>query len=143
LPAADWTLGALVLLIVCKGLGAYSLSLSSFRGGPVFPAMFIGAAGGIALSHAPGLPLIAGVAMGIGAMTVGMLGLPLTSVLLPILLLEEDAFALTPLVIVAVIVSYVVSARLAPAQESRSQATTSGAPGPAGPGPDAEGAGPT
>jgi H+/Cl- antiporter ClcA len=112
--AADWTLGALVLLIVCKGL-AYSLSLSSFRGGPIFPAMFIGAAGGIALSHAPGLPMIAGAAMGIGAMTVGMLGFPLTSVLLPILFLQEDAFDLMPLVIVAVVVSYVVSARLAPA----------------------------
>jgi H+/Cl- antiporter ClcA len=112
--AAGWTVGALVLLIVCKGL-AYSLSLSSFRGGPIFPAIFVGAAGGIALSHAPGLPMIAGVAMGIGAMTVGMLGFPLTSVLLPILFLQEDAFALMPLVIVAVVVSYVISARLAPA----------------------------
>ena len=53
--AAGWTVGALVLLVVCKGL-AYSLSLSSFRGGPVFPGMFVGAAGGIALSHLPGLP---------------------------------------------------------------------------------------
>ena len=34
---------------------AYSLSLSSFRGGPVFPSMFIGAAAGIAASHLPGL----------------------------------------------------------------------------------------
>ena len=30
-----------------KGL-AYGLSLSAFRGGPVFPSMFLGAAGGIA-----------------------------------------------------------------------------------------------
>jgi H+/Cl- antiporter ClcA len=52
------------LLVFCKGL-AYSLSLTSFRGGPVFPAMFIGAAGGIALAHLPGLPLVAGVARGI------------------------------------------------------------------------------
>ena len=44
--------------------------------------MFVGAAGGIALSHLPGLPMIAGAAMGIGAMSVAMLGLPLTSVLL-------------------------------------------------------------
>ncbi len=112
--AAGWTVGALVLLVVCKGL-AYSLSLSCFRGGPVFPGMFIGATLGIALSHLPGLPMIAGVAMGIGALTVAMLGLPLTSVLLVILFLEADGLALTPLVIVAVVVSYVVSARLAPA----------------------------
>ena len=73
--AAGWSLGALVLLIVCKGL-AYGISLSSFRGGPVFPGLFIGAAGGIALSHSVGLPMIAGAAMGMGAMTTAMLGPP-------------------------------------------------------------------
>jgi H+/Cl- antiporter ClcA len=113
--AAGWTVGALLLLVVFKGL-AYGTSLSCFRGGPTFPGMFIGAAGGIALSHLPGLPMIAGVAMGIGAMTVAMLGLPLTSVLLASLFLEADAVSLMPLVIVAVVVSYVASARLAPAQ---------------------------
>ena len=66
--ASGYTVGALLLLLVCKGL-AYGGSLSSFRGGPIFPAMFLGAAGGIALSHLPGLPLVAGAAMGIGAMT--------------------------------------------------------------------------
>ncbi len=111
--AAGWTVGALLLLVVFKGL-AFGVSLGGFRGGPTFPGMFIGAAGGIALSHLPGLPLIAGVAMGIGAMTVAMLGLPLTSVLLASVFLEADAVKLMPLVIVAVVVSYVVSARLAP-----------------------------
>ena len=79
-------MGALLLLVLCKGL-AYSFALSCFRGGPVFPGMFIGAAGGIALSHLPGLPMIDGAAMGIGAMTVAMLGLPLVSVLLVALFL--------------------------------------------------------
>src|SRR4029077_15019234 len=73
--ADQWSFWALILLCACKGL-AYSASLSCFRGGPVFPGMFIGPAGGIALSQAPGLPMIAGAAMGIGAMTVAMLGLP-------------------------------------------------------------------
>jgi len=112
--AAGWTVGALLLLFLCKGL-AYSVALSGFRGGPVFPGMFLGAVGGIALSHLPGLPMIAGAAMGIGAMTVAMLGLPLVSVLLVMLFLQTDGLSLTPLVIVAVVVSYVVSARLAPA----------------------------
>ena len=111
--AADWSVGALVLLFVCKGI-AYGVSLSCFRGGPVFPAIFIGAAGGIALSHAPGLPMIAGAGMGIAAMSVTMLKLPLTSVLLASVFLPSDALALTPLVIVAVVVAYVASARLAP-----------------------------
>ena len=115
--AAGWTVGALLLLIVCKGL-AYGVALSAFRGGPTFPGMFIGAAGGIALSHLPGLPMIAGVAMGIGAMTTVMLGLPLTSVLLTAVFLSADAIPLTPLVIVAVVVAYVASARLTPALPS-------------------------
>src|SRR6185436_7069745 len=77
----DYTVAALLLLLACKGL-AYGGSLVAFRGGPIFPSMFLGAAGGIALSHAPGLPVVAGAAMGIGAMSVAMLRLPLTSVLL-------------------------------------------------------------
>ena len=111
--AATWSVGALILLAACKGL-AYSLALSGFRGGPVFPGMFVGAVVGIALSHLPGLSMIAGAAMGIGAMTVAMLGLPLVSLLLVVLFLQADSVQLTPLVIVAIVVSYIVSARLNP-----------------------------
>jgi hypothetical protein len=111
--STTWSVGALTLLVVCKGL-AYGASLSSFRGGPTFPALFIGAAGGIALSHGPGLPMIAGAAMGMGALTAVMLGLPLTAVLVVVVFLPSDSAALAPLVIVAVAVAYVMSARLAP-----------------------------
>jgi H+/Cl- antiporter ClcA len=112
--AGEWSVGALLLLVVCKSL-AYALSLSSFRGGPVFPAMFIGAAGGIAASHLPGLSLVPAVAMGIGAMCAVMLGLPLTATLLATVLLGIDGLNVMPLVIVAVVVAYVTSARLGPA----------------------------
>jgi H+/Cl- antiporter ClcA len=126
--AASYSVGALLLLMVCKGL-AYGVSLSSFRGGPIFPAMFIGAAAGIALSHLPGLPLVPAVAMGIGAMTVVMLTLPLTSVLLATLLLGSDGLTVIPLVIVAVVVAYVAAARIAPRPpappEGRGQAASS------------------
>lgn len=111
--ATTWTLGALLLLLLCKGL-AYAISLSSFRGGPIFPAMFVGAAGGIALSHGHGLPMIAGAAMGVGAMTAGALRMPMTAVLLPSLLFISDSIALMPLVIVAVVVSYVIAVRINP-----------------------------
>ena len=110
--SADYTVGALVLLLVCKGL-AYVAALSGFRGGPTFPAMFIGAAGGIALSHLPGLSLVAGVAMGLAAMTVGMLRLPMSAVLLTTLFLGSDGFAVMPLVIVATVVCYLTANRLA------------------------------
>lgn len=106
-----------MLLIACKGL-AYGMSMSGFRGGPTFPGIYIGAAGGIAMSHLPGLPMVAGLAMGIGAMSVAMLGLPLTSVMLATLLVLPDALQVIPLVIVAVVVAYVVSARLKPPQTS-------------------------
>jgi H+/Cl- antiporter ClcA len=125
--SASYSAGALVLLVACKGL-AYGASLAGFRGGPVFPAMFLGAAGGIALSHLPGLPLVPGVAMGIGAMSVVLLRLPLTSVLLATLLLAEDGLAVMPLVIVAVAVAYVASARLTPPATATPAAPTTATP---------------
>ena len=79
--SGSYAAGTLALLLVCKGL-AYGVCLGSFRGGPIFPAMFLGAAGGLALSHLPGLEPVAGAAMGIGALCVVMLGFPLVSVLL-------------------------------------------------------------
>jgi H+/Cl- antiporter ClcA len=112
--SASYSAAALVLLLACKGL-AYIVSLSGFRGGPVFPSMFLGAAGGIALSHLAGLSPVAGAAMGIGALCAVMLRLPLTSVLLATLLLAGDGLAVMPLVIVAVVVAYVLSVRLLPA----------------------------
>ena len=66
--------------------------------------------------------------MGIGAMTVSMLGLPLTSVLLATLFLQADGLALMPLVIVVVVVAYVASVRLAPATPSAPAAPTTPAP---------------
>src|SRR5271170_1527954 len=125
--SASYTVGALLLLLACKSL-AYGVSLSSFRGGPTFPALFIGAAGGIALSHLPGLPLIDGVAMGIGAMSVVMLRLPLTSVLLATLLLASDGLAVMPLVIVAVVVAYVASARFTPTPATAAPSGKTSAP---------------
>jgi H+/Cl- antiporter ClcA len=112
-----WSVGTLLLLVACKSL-AYSASLSSFRGGPVFPAMFVGAAGGLAASHLPGLPMVPAVAMGIGAMCVAMLRLPLTSTLLATLLLGRDGIQAMPVAIVAVTVAYVVGARLTPAPDA-------------------------
>jgi H+/Cl- antiporter ClcA len=122
--AAGWTVGALALLLVCKGL-AYSISLSSFRGGPIFPSMFIGAAGGILLSHVGGLPMVAGAAMGVGAMTAGALKMPMTAVLLPSLLFLSDAVDLMPIVIVAVVVSFVIAVRLNPNPQPKDAAAAS------------------
>lgn len=125
--AASYSVGALVLLLACKGL-AYGVSLSGFRGGPVFPSIYLGAAGGIAMSHLPGLPLVPGLAMGMGAMLAVMLRLPLTAVLLASLLVLADGLAVMPLVIVAVVVAFVVSARLTPAEAPTGTASEASAP---------------
>jgi len=106
--AADYSLAVLVLLIVCKAF-AYGLSLSAFRGGPVFPSMFIGAALGIAASGLPGTDLAPAIGMGIGAMCAAMLRLPLTSTLLATLLLGTDRVTVTPQVVVAVAVAFVIT----------------------------------
>ena len=106
--AADYSIGVLILLAVCKTL-VYGFSLSAFRGGPVFPAMFIGAVLGIAASHLPGMSLAPAIGMGIGAMCTAMLRLPLTSTLLATLLLGTDGISVTPQVVVAVAVAFVLT----------------------------------
>ena len=50
--AGTFSVGTLIFLVLFKSI-AWAISLGSFRGGPAFPAMFIGAAGGIALSASP------------------------------------------------------------------------------------------
>jgi H+/Cl- antiporter ClcA len=128
--ASTWSVGALLALLAAKGI-AYALSLSSFRGGPIFPAMYLGAAAGIAASHLPGLPLIPAVAMGIGAMSATMLGLPLTSALLATVLLGIDGTNVLPVVIVAVVVAHVLTAHLTPAPAAAPDGTAPQAPAPA------------
>ena len=59
--------------------------------------------------------------MGIGAMCTVMLTLPLTSVLLATLLLGTDGVQSMPVVIVAVVVAYVVTARITPPPDPEPQ----------------------
>jgi H+/Cl- antiporter ClcA len=125
--SATWSTGALLLVIVCKGL-AYALSLSAFRGGPIFPSLFIGGALGVLAGELPGMSLVPGLAIGIGAMCASMLKLPFTSVLLATVLLSSDAYAVMPLAIVAVVVAYVATQWL-PAPQSWTDRAGSSTPG--------------
>ena len=106
--SGTWSLAALAWLVVFKGIG-YGLSLGAYRGGPTFPAIFLGAAAGIMASHLPGFPLQAGVAVGIGAGTVAILRLPLSSVVLATLLCSHAGTNVEPLAIVGVVVAYIVT----------------------------------
>lgn len=126
--AADYSVGVLVLLGVCKA-AAFAMSLSAFRGGPVFPAMFIGAVLGMVVSGLPGMDLAPAIGMGIGALSCAMLKLPLTSTLLATLLLGSDGLSVTPQVVVAVAVAFVVISMLPePGPRSAHVAGADGAP---------------
>jgi hypothetical protein len=125
--AGTWSLSALALLIVFKGLG-YAISLGSARGGPTFPAIFLGAAGGIMASHLPGFPIAAGVAVGMGTATVAILRLPLSAIVIASLLTSKAGLGVEPLTIVGVVVTYLVTLRLAALKTVKS---TSGPASPA------------
>jgi H+/Cl- antiporter ClcA len=113
--AGAWPVGTVLLLVACKGL-AYTLSLGSYRGGPTFPALFIGAAAGIIASHLPGFPESAAIAVGIGAATAAVLRLPLAAVVLATLLTNKAGSGVEPLIIVGVVVAYVVTVRMSVAR---------------------------
>jgi H+/Cl- antiporter ClcA len=119
--ASEWTIGALLLVIACKGV-AYALALGSFRGGPVFPALFLGAAAGVAASHLPGLDLTPAVAVAMGAATAAVLRLPLSAAILVTLLTSKAGVGAGPLIIVAVATAYVTSLALDGWAERRREA---------------------
>jgi len=125
--AGTWSLSALALLIVFKGV-AYSMSLGSFRGGPTFPGMFLGAAAGIMASHLPGLPITPAVGVGIGVATVSVLRLPLSAVVIATLLTIKSGAGSEPLIIVGVVVGYVVTMVLAQVRPAGTDAGAGAAP---------------
>jgi hypothetical protein len=110
--APSWSLGAFALLILFKGI-AYSISLGSFRGGPTFPALFLGAAAGLMASHLPGMPASAGVTVCMGAGVVSILRLPLSAIVVVALLSTSAGPGVEPLVIVGVVVAYLTTLALA------------------------------
>jgi H+/Cl- antiporter ClcA len=106
--ASTWSLGALALVIACKGI-AYGISLGTFRGGPIFPAIFLGVAAGMMASHLPGFELTPGVAVGMAASVAAVLRLPLAAVVVATLLTSNAGLGASPLIIVAVVVAYVTT----------------------------------
>src|SRR5271155_3964602 len=109
--ADTWSIGALALLIVFKGL-AYSLSLGSFRGGPTFPALFLGAVAGLMAGQLPGYAITPAVAVGMAAAIAAVLRLPLSAIVIAAVLTAGSGAGSEPLVIVGTVVAYLVSSRL-------------------------------
>jgi len=124
--AGAWSISALALVIVFKGL-AWTISLASFRGGPIFPALFLGASAGLLGSHLAGFDETAAVAVGLGAATVSALGLPLSAVVLATLLTTQTGGGATPLVIVGVIAAFVTTRVLSRPDRAAAAGATAGA----------------
>jgi H+/Cl- antiporter ClcA len=97
--------GALVALLALKGL-AYAVSLATLRGGPIFPALFLGAAAGALLSGLPGYGIGPAVTAGMAAATAAILPLPVSSAVLVTLLLGTNAAGMTPIVLIAVVLAF-------------------------------------
>jgi H+/Cl- antiporter ClcA len=110
---ASWGALTLVALLLLKGF-AYLVSLGSlFRGGPVFPALFLGVAAGILLSTlVPAVSPTAAVVSGMAATTSAMLRLPLSAVLLAVVLGGTTAMEATSLALLASVAAFVTTVAL-------------------------------
>jgi H+/Cl- antiporter ClcA len=106
--AATISLSTLALLLLFKGL-AWSISLGNFRGGPTFPAIFLGVVGALLASHLPGYAETQAVAALVGAACVSVLRLPFSSIVIASLLTAQAGLAVAPIAIVAVVVAYIAS----------------------------------
>ncbi len=104
----SFSVAALILLILFKGL-AWGISLGSLRGGPIFPAVLLGSAAGIAASGLPGLGTTAGLALGVATATAVVTRLPVTSSVLGVLLLGRDAHNQMPLIVICAVVGFITA----------------------------------
>ena len=109
--APSLSLSALTLLLVFKGL-AWSISLGNFRGGPTFPALFLGTVAGLLVADLPGFSETPAVAALMAAACVSILRLPLASVVIALLLTTQAGLTVAPLIIVAVVVAYITTEEL-------------------------------
>ncbi len=121
--ADNWTTTALLLVLVLKGC-AYGVSLGALRGGPVFPAVFLGAAAGVLVAELPGYGLVPALAAGMAAATAAVLPLPVSAAVLVVLLLGPNAAAMAPSVLISVVAAAMtektLSDRSAPHEPSAS-----------------------
>jgi hypothetical protein len=108
--AGTLSLGVFALLLVCKAV-AWALSLAAARGGPTFPAIFLGLVGGLLATHLPGFAETPAVGALVGAAVVSVLRLPLSAIVLA-LLITQSGPGVAPLVIVAVVVAYIATLAL-------------------------------
>ncbi|MDX6312449.1 MAG: hypothetical protein QOF44_1913 [Streptomyces sp.] len=101
-----WSVGSLVAVLAFKTV-AYALCLGSLRGGPTFPALFLGGAVGVLVSPLPGLGVVPGMAAGMAAASAAALRLPVSCVVLVVLMVGH--MGSVPVIILAAVVSFVTT----------------------------------
>jgi H+/Cl- antiporter ClcA len=106
---AETSAGAVVAIVIGK-LVVYGLALGGgFRGGPVFPATFIGVGFGVlAALLFTNLSVSAMAAVGISAAATVMLRLPFTSGMLAMLLIGGAGPGIAPFAIIGAVVGFII-----------------------------------
>ncbi len=104
---AETSILTVVLVLIAKTL-AYGMALGGgYRGGPIFPATFLGVAVGVLSSLVfPEVSVTAMAATGIAATATVMLRLPFTSALLAMVLLSSSGAAVAPFAIMGAVVGF-------------------------------------
>lgn len=104
---AETSILTVVLVLMAKML-AYGMALGGgYRGGPIFPATFLGVAVGVLSSLIfPEISVTAMAATGIAATATVMLRLPFTSALLAMVLLSSSGAAVAPFAIMGAVVGF-------------------------------------
>ncbi len=128
--ASTLSLATLAFLLLFKG-AAWSISLGNFRGGPTFPALFIGTVGGLLAAHLPGFSETPAVAVLMAATAVSILRLPLSATVITLLLTSKAGIATAPLIIVAVVVAYITIQTLSAARDPATPTPPAAGPQPA------------
>src|SRR5215467_4144939 len=125
-------LSTLAFLLLFKGV-AWSISLGNFRGGPTFPALFLGAAAGLLAAHLPGFSETPAVAVLMAATAVSILKLPLSATVITLVMVSKAGLATAPLIIVAVVVAYLTIRTLSATRRPAAPTAPAAEPQPAAP----------
>ena len=106
---AQTSAGAVLAIVIGK-LVVYGIALGGgFRGGPVFPATFIGVGAGVLASLVfTNLSVSAMAAVGISAAATVMLRLPFTSGMLAMLLIGGAGAGIAPFAIIGAVIGFIV-----------------------------------
>lgn len=105
----ETAIGAVLAIVVLKGIG-YAVSLGSgMRGGPIFPATFLGVGVGVLFALIfTGTAVSPLAAAGIAATATAMIRLPFTSAMLALLLIGGAGMEIAPFAIIGAVVGFIV-----------------------------------